>query len=96
MFIRPGCLPQEKKMSEKTPVKVNILLHGMSENRSGSAELPEGTDVRDAVMLFARQQGLPLSENFAMICMVNGRRASEKSVLSDGDSLEAFQILGGG
>lgn len=77
-------------------IKVNILLHGLSANYSGELQIPAELTVREAVVYFAGQQNVPLTEHFALICIVGGRRISEKEKLSEGDRLEAYQILGGG
>lgn len=91
---RPLC--KTTRMNSTNTIKVNILLHGISANYSGEAEIPAECTVGEAIAFFAAAQGTGLSEDTALICMVDGQRVSKKTALSHGDRLEVYQILGGG
>jgi sulfur carrier protein ThiS len=66
--------------------------------REGSYELAEGITVDGALAAAFAEVGRPLTENVykSLVFMVNGRSASGKTVLNEGDTLRVlFRILGG-
>jgi len=73
---------------------VDLHLHASlrkwAPDATGKCELRGGGTVRELLIGFA------VPDEEAAIIMVNGKRATQDTVLSDGDTVSVFPLIGGG
>jgi molybdopterin converting factor small subunit len=71
-------------------LRLYASLRKWAANAAGKCELRGDRTVRGLLL------GIGVPEEEAAIIIVNGRRASKDTVLSDGDTVSVFPLIGGG
>ena len=78
-------------------MKVTVLFYDLAQKRDATVESPKALTCREAASRLFRQIGRDSDEELnGVIYMVNQVRMSADELLSDGDVLSVFLLLGGG